>query len=33
MTPKRFALLALAAVVPFAWGCSEELTSPPESQD
>jgi subtilisin family serine protease len=33
MTPKRFALLALAALVPFSWGCSEELTSPPESQD
>jgi subtilisin family serine protease len=33
MTPKRFALLALAAVVPFSWGCSDELTSPPESQD
>ncbi|MCL7977838.1 MAG: S8 family serine peptidase [marine benthic group bacterium] len=33
MTPKRFALLTLAAVVPFSWGCSDELTSPPESQD
>ena len=33
MTPKRFALLTLAAVVPFSWGCSDELTSPPESLD
>jgi subtilisin family serine protease len=33
MTPKRFAMLTLAAVVPFSWGCSDKLTSPPESQD
>lgn len=33
MTPKRFAMLVLAAAVPFSWGCSDELTSPPESQD
>lgn len=33
MTPKRFALFALAAVVPFSWGCSDELTSPSESAD
>jgi subtilisin family serine protease len=33
MTPKRFALLVLAAAVPFSWGCSEELTSPPESPE
>jgi subtilisin family serine protease len=33
MTPKRFALLALAAVVPFSWGCSDELTSPNDPQE
>ena len=32
MTPKRFALLALAAAVPFSWGCSDELTSPTDAQ-